>query len=61
MPIALCQQPTLRTGWEKIANRPMKLNLTLGLLCHIQLFDKQGFNNKGACWISSSKTKKTFF
>ena len=39
----------------------MKLNLTLGLLCHIQLFDKQGFNNKGACWISSSKTKKTFF
>ncbi len=30
LPTAICL-PTLRTGLEKIANRPMTLNLTLGL------------------------------
>ena len=35
--------------------------LQLALLCHIQLFDKQGFNDEGARWISLSKTKKNFF
>ena len=39
---------------EKQANA-----LILRLLCHIQLFGRQGFNDKGARWISLSKTKKT--
>ena len=26
-----------------------------------QLFDRQGFNDKGALWVSSPRTKKTFF
>ena len=39
---------------EKQANA-----LILGPLCHIQLFGRQGFNDKGARWISLSKTKKT--
>ncbi len=43
----------------KIASRPTTLNLTIVLLFCIQLFDRQGFNDKGARWISSSKTKKT--
>ncbi|MCG8384229.1 MAG: hypothetical protein MJA30_01710 [Cytophagales bacterium] len=61
LPIALCQRPTLGTGLEKMANRPMTLNLAPGLLCYIQLFDRQGFNDQGARWISLSKTKKAFF
>ena len=43
----------------KIASRPTTLNLTIVLLFCIQLFDRQGFNDKGTRWISSSKTKKT--
>ena len=31
LPIALCPLPTLRTGWVKIANPPITLNLTLPL------------------------------
>ena len=39
----------------------MALRKSLVLLGHIQLFDRQSFNDKEAHWISSSKTKKNFF
>ena len=38
----------------------MKSYNSIAPLCYIQLLDKQGFSDKGAHWMSSSKTKNLF-